>query len=169
MWWKRFRRSCAWQEFLVHVHPAPRGTSSPSNLADFIAGKTTSIVSAISYDSNFVFSLTGNAKSTLKNIGAASPEASGNQSCALRACKPICQFYGAAAPKNGVGEIVGTLFSPKVVRFPADIVTYWSSMFFSRREFRSSIIDWMRTIRKVKTIFGNEIITLIWRILMQQL
>lgn len=108
-------------------------TSSPSNLADFIAGKTTSVVPAILYDSNFVFPLAGNGEVDAKKYRPAS----GNQSCALRACKPICQFHGAAAPKNGVGKIVGALFSPKVVRFPADRdVLGYSSTFFSRREFR---------------------------------
>jgi len=84
-----------------------------------------------------VFSLAGNTRSILKNIGAAGPEASGNQSCAIRACKPICQFHGAAAPKNGVGKIVAALFSPKVVRFPVDHDVLGYSSFFSRREFRS--------------------------------
>jgi len=112
-----------------------------------------------------VFSLAGNARSTLKNIGAAGPEASENQSCAMRACKPICQFHGAAAPKNGVGKIVGVLFSPKVVRFPADYDVLGYSSFFSRREFRSSyLIDWA-TYDKKNRIF----IILMSQILMEQL
>lgn len=84
---------------------------------DFIVRKTTSVVSRQSrmIRISCFYPLAGYARSTLKNIGAAGPEVSGNQSCALCACKPICQFHGAAAPKNGAGKIVGALFSPKVV------------------------------------------------------
>lgn len=128
-------------------------TSTPSNLVDFIAGQTTPVASpAISYDSNFVFPLTGNGRSTLKNIGAAGPEVSGKQSCAVRACKPICQFHGAAAPKNGVGKIVRVLFSPKVKRFPADRdVLFVDVLFTSQISIFLSSIGWWEEI----AIFRN--------------
>lgn len=85
-----------------------------------------------------------NAKSLKNSVAAARLGGSlGKAIARARACKPICQFHGAAAPKNGVGKIAWSPLSPKVVRFPTDRgrgrrrVIRRAFVPSSRREFRS--------------------------------
>lgn len=161
-------RSCVQPGFFAHVTSSFEAGwgGGRGNELSFQSGRFyrrenhVSSLPAISYDSNFVFPLTGNVRPTLKNIGVAGPEVSGNQSCALRACKPICQFHGAAAPKNGIGKIVGVLSFHRDSYDFRPIVTYWV---IRRRSFHVAnfdlfIIDWVRTIRKMETIFRNDLL-----------
>lgn len=141
VWWKRFRRACAWQEFLAHVDTfsAEGRTSSPSNLTDFIAGKTTSIVPAISYDSNFVFPLAGNARSTLKNIGAVRKPQETNRA-RYAPVNLYANFTELPLRRMALGKLWEPSFHRKSYDFrPISWRTdrRYSSMFFSRHEFRS--------------------------------
>lgn len=144
---KKFHWSCAWQGFLPCTSSA-RGKRALSFQPDRFYREKNHLGSP----GNLVwfeFCVSLAARSTLKNIRAVGLEASGNQSCAIRVCKPICQFHGATAPKNGVGKIVWALFSPKVVWFPVDHDVLGYSSFFSRHEFRS-LYHWACIIRKIE-------------------
>lgn len=126
-----------------------------------ILSKIILAILAISYGSNF-FQLK-NANSTLKN-SVAGLEASVNQSCAVRACKPICQFHRAAVPKNSVGKIAReSFFYPKLYDFRPNatyVLDYYSPTSNSNLDL---FLYYWRSARDESSgnvIIGNDIINI---------
>lgn len=124
-------------------HPVKKKKIS-FNLADSIARKIILAILAISYGSNFAFLPIEECEFDVRKIVVWPVQKPRNQSCTVRACKPICQFHRAAAPKNSVGKIGReSLFYRKLYDFwptAMYVLDYYSPTSNSHHESRSFFI-----------------------------